>query len=87
MRMDLRTFSRMPPQSDRRATNVSLPAEMVQEAKTLGINLSRACEAGLKAALKDERERRWKIENAERIAAYNEWIEKNGIPLAEFQEF
>jgi antitoxin CcdA len=73
--------------TERRATNVSLPAEMVQAAKTLGINLSRACETGLKAALKDERERRWKIENAEGIAAYNEWIEKNGIPLAEFQEF
>jgi antitoxin CcdA len=73
--------------ADRRATNVSLPADMVQEAKTLGINLSRACETGLRAALKDERERRWKIENAEGIAAYNEWVEKNGLPFDEYRQF
>jgi antitoxin CcdA len=81
MRMYLRKPGVMPKLIERLATNVSLPAELVQEAKTLGINLSRACETGLKAALKDERERRWKIENAEGIDSYNEWIEKNGISL------
>jgi antitoxin CcdA len=73
--------------ADRRATNVSLPAAMVAEAKALGINVSRACETGIQAALSAERERRWRKENASAVAAYNRWIEENGIPLEEFRSF
>jgi len=73
--------------TDRRATNVSLPAALVGEAKALGINLSRACEDGVQAALSAERERRWKIENAAALAAYNQWIEQNGLPLDDFRQF
>jgi antitoxin CcdA len=73
--------------ADRRPTNVSLPARMVEEAKALRINLSRACESGLEAALKAERERHWKAENAEAIASYNRWVEEHGLPLEEFRQF
>lgn len=72
---------------DRRATNVTLPTAMVEEAKALGINVSRACETGIQAALSAERERRWLIENASAIAAYNRWVEENGVPLEEFRSF
>jgi antitoxin CcdA len=71
----------------RRATNVSLPDHLVEEAKALGINLSRACENGVQAALKAERERRWKLENKAGIEAYNEWVAANGLPLDEFRQF
>ncbi len=60
---------------------------MVREARSLGINLSRACESGVQAALKAERERLWKIENAAGIAAYNEWVEKNGLPFDEYRQY
>jgi antitoxin CcdA len=73
--------------TDRRPTNVSLPASLVDEAKSLGINLSRACETGVVAALKAERERRWKAENADAITAYNRWVEEHGLPLEEFRQF
>lgn len=72
---------------DRRSTNVSLSSQLVAEAKALRINVSRACESGLVAALKAERERQWKAENAGAFAAYNQWIEEHGVPLAEFQQF
>lgn len=83
----MRLESRMSQATDRRPTNVSLPAGMVEEAKTLGINLSRACETGVEAALKAERERRWKAENADAVASYNRWVEKHGLPLEQFRQF
>ncbi|WP_259460693.1 type II toxin-antitoxin system CcdA family antitoxin [Paraburkholderia sp. BL23I1N1] len=35
----------------------------------------------------DERAARWQKENAEAIACYNDYIEKNGLPLDEFRMF
>ena len=76
-----------PLKAPRKSTNVSLAADLVAEAKALDINLSRACEAGLEAALKEERKRRWQDENAEAIAASNAWVEKHGLPLARYRQF
>jgi antitoxin CcdA len=47
----------------RLATNLSLSEPLVAEAKQLDINLSRAAEQGLAAAVAAERARRWKEEN------------------------
>lgn len=71
----------------RRPVNVSLPADLVAEAKALGINLSQACETGLAADVKRERERRWKEENRDAIESWNRWLEKNGLPLAKYRMF
>lgn len=71
----------------RRPVNVSLAADVVAEAKALGINLSQACETGLAAEVKRERERRWKEENREAIESWNRWLEKNGLPLAKYRMF
>ncbi|WP_225767027.1 type II toxin-antitoxin system CcdA family antitoxin [Inquilinus sp. Marseille-Q2685] len=30
---------------------------------------------------------RWKEENAEAIKAYNEWVERDGLPFARFRQF
>jgi antitoxin CcdA len=73
--------------SARRPTNVSLPDHLVVEAKALGINLSRACESGVQAALQTERDRQWKIANREAIDAYNRWVAEHGLPLNEFRQF
>ncbi len=66
--------------SPRRATSMTLDAELLDEARALGMNLSRAAEEGIRAQVRGERARRWKEENAEAIADYNKWIEENGIP-------
>ena len=71
----------------RKSTNVSLDAALVADAKALGINLSRACEMGLAAELKAERERQWREENAEAIASSNAYVEKYGLPLARYHQF
>ena len=71
----------------RRSTNLSLAADLVEEAKALDINLSRACEAGLEAALKEERKRRWQEENREAAEAWNAWTEEHGLPLERYRQF
>jgi antitoxin CcdA len=76
-----------PLKSARRSTNVSLAADLVAEAKALDINLSRACEAGLEVALKQERKRRWQEENRAAAEASNAWVEKHGLPLARYRQF
>ncbi len=71
----------------RRPTNVSLPGHLVEEAMALGINVSQACESGLEAALRNERERQWKADNKEAIESYNRWVAEHGLPLDEFRQF
>lgn len=66
----------------RRATNVSLDSEFVAEAKSLGINISQACERGLVETVTEARTTLWQEENREAITSWNRWVEKNGLPLA-----
>ncbi len=75
------------PEPTRRPTNVSLPEPLVEEAKALGVNLSRACESGLAAAVRAERERRWLEENRAALESWNEYVEKHGLPLAKYRQF
>ena len=71
----------------KRPTNVSLDGALVEEAKALGINLSQACEEGLAAAAKKERERRWLEENRAAIESHNQWVAKHELPLAKYRMF
>lgn len=71
----------------KRPTNVSLRESLVKEARQLGINVSQACEDGLAAAVKAEKGRRWKEENAEAIRSHNEYVAKHGLPLARYRMF
>lgn len=75
------------PADRKRPTNVSLSAALVDEARELGINLSQACEDGLAAASKAERERRWLEENRAAIESNHAYIEKHGMPLARFRRY
>lgn len=71
----------------RRPTNVSLPGALVAEAKALDVNLSRACEAGLDAAVQAARARRWKADNAAAMESWTKPLERQGLPLARFRSF
>jgi antitoxin CcdA len=71
----------------KKATNLSLSADVLAEAKGLGINISQACDEFLRDLVRRERARRWKEENAEFIAAYNRIVEAEGVPLAEWRTF
>jgi antitoxin CcdA len=71
----------------RKPTNLSLDSALVEDARELGINLSRACEEALRREIAAERGRRWKEENAAGIAASNAYVEKYGLPLEKYRMF
>ncbi|AWC21886.1 type II toxin-antitoxin system CcdA family antitoxin [Aminobacter sp. P9b] len=71
----------------RKPTNVSLDSRLVEEAKALGINMSQAAEAGLAKAISEEKSRQWLEENREAIESSNEYVERNGLPLAKYRMF
>jgi antitoxin CcdA len=71
----------------RKATNVTLPVDVYEEAKALGINFSRACEQALRDAIKAKQGRRWATEHAGFINEFNARIEKDGLPLEEYRMF
>ena len=71
----------------RKATNITLSADVLAEAKAYGINLSQTFDAHLREVVRQERERRWLQENAAFIAAYNEPVEREGLPLDQYRTF
>jgi len=71
----------------KKATNITLSADVLSEAKALGINISQACDQFLRDLVRRERERRWLEENAEFIAAYNRTVEAEGLPLDAWRSF
>ncbi|MBR0664940.1 type II toxin-antitoxin system CcdA family antitoxin [Roseomonas hellenica] len=76
-----------PPAPPRRATNVTLPEALLREARELGINLSQACERGLVSAVAEVKAERWLRENRAAIDAWNDHVERHGMPLSEFRQF
>lgn len=79
----------MPPVAThaKKATNITLSADVLTEAKALGINISQACDQYLRELVRGEREQRWQQDHAEFIAAYNETVEKEGLPLEKWRTF
>lgn len=71
----------------RRAENVTLPEVLLQDAHVLEVDVSQACEQGLAAAVADAKSQRWLLENQAAFDAWNEYVEQNGIPLAEYRQF
>ena len=68
----------------RRPVNVSMDTGIVAAAREAGLNLSRISEAGLLEAIRQERERRWIEDNKAALESSNQWVEKNGLPFAEY---
>jgi antitoxin CcdA len=71
----------------RKPTNLSLEADLVAEARRLGISLSRVAEAGLRRAVAEEAKLRWQEENREALLSSNAYVEKHGLPLAKYRMF
>jgi antitoxin CcdA len=83
----MRMASRAAKSSPRRATNVSLPEDLIGAAKELNVNISQACEKGLQEAVSKTRAERWMEENRQAIASSNAYVEKHGLPLARYRQF
>jgi antitoxin CcdA len=70
-----------------KATNLTLDAQAIADAKELGINISAACEEGLVVAISKARGEKWLRENRLAIDSSNAWVEKHGLPLAKYRMF
>ena len=71
----------------RRSTSLTLNRQLLDEAKDLGVNISRAAEDGVALAIRAARARRWREENAAALEDYNRFIAACGVPLSEFRKF
>lgn len=75
------TFRASPADRPRRATNVSLDPRLIEEARALDVNISRACERGLIEQISEARAARWLAENGDAILASNAYADEQGLPL------
>jgi antitoxin CcdA len=62
----------------KRATNVSIRSDLLDAAREAGVNLSATLERALAEELACMRRARWREENREAIAAYNEHVNAHG---------
>lgn len=70
-----------------RPTNVTLPTQLLEEAKSLDLNISQACEQGLKAAIASIRSQKWLAENRSSLEESRQYVEENGLPLTDYRTF
>ncbi len=80
----------MPRRSDsipKRATNVSVRRDLLAAAREAGVNLSAALESALIEQLAQLKRQKWREENRDSIAAYNEYIENHGAFSEDVRSF
>ncbi len=75
------------PTARKRPINLTLPDDLVRDARGLDINVSDACQRGLANEVKKAQEQKWLEENRPALLAWNDWIEKNGMPYDEYRHF
>lgn len=71
----------------KKATNLSLNSKVLEMAREMGMNLSQTVDELLAAEVKRRYWERWAEDNKEAIAAYNERIAREGLPLAKYRSF
>lgn len=64
----------------KRAVNLFVDSELLDEAKRLGINVSETLERRLRGLVRAEQEKRWLEENKDAFASINAFIDKHGLP-------
>ncbi len=65
--------------SRRKPVNLTADIELVEVARSMGLNLSQLFEDSLKKAVWEERKRQWEDENREALEQYNRFVEENGV--------
>jgi antitoxin CcdA len=66
-------------QVKKRAVNLFVDVELLEEARRLRINMSETLERRLRTIVKAERERRWLEDNREAVASINSFIDRHGL--------
>lgn len=62
----------------KRATNVSIRSDLLDAAREAGVNLSATLERALSEELASVQRARWREENRDAIAAYNDYVDEHG---------
>jgi antitoxin CcdA len=73
--------------TSKRATNVSVRGDLLAAAREAGINLSAALEKALAEELAKSKRKKWRHDNRDAIAAYNEHVEKHGTFSDDIRSF
>jgi antitoxin CcdA len=63
----------------KRAVNLFVDADLLDEARRLRINLSETLERRLRTIVRAEREKRWLDDNRAAIEAYNQRVSRDGL--------
>lgn len=71
----------------RKPTNLTLDPTLLTEARSFGVNLSQAAEAGLRRAVAAAKAEAWQRENAAALTSSNAWIDAQGLPLDQYRQF
>ena len=66
-------------QVKKRAVNLFVDTELLDQARRLNINISETLESRLRSIVRAEQEKRWLEENREAIASINSFIEQHGL--------
>lgn len=69
----------MSERSKKRAVNLFVDADLLEEARRLRINMSETLERRLRTMVKAEREKRWLEDNRDAVASINSFIERHGL--------
>ena len=73
--------------SARKATNLSIDPQLLQQARDLQINLSATLEKALKTIIREKQQKQWLQANTEAIAAYNRQVDENGVFSDDLRSF
>jgi antitoxin CcdA len=71
----------------KRAANLSLNAKVLDRARELGMNISQTVDELLAKEVQRRHWAQWNQENAAAVAAYNERVERDGLPLERYRGF
>lgn len=69
------------------ATNLSVRADLVKEAKRLGLNLSEVFESAIDEAVRRKRREEWLEENRAAIEEYNDRVRREGTFADRWRKF
>ena len=73
------TIARFDTAAPKKATNLSINADLLRQAKELNINLSQTLEQHLAERVREVRRQQWLAENKGAIAEYNQRVESQGV--------
>lgn len=73
--------------ASKKPTNLSLNSKVLEAAREMGMNLSQTVDSLLADEVKKRYWEKWREDNKEAFAEYNERIAKDGLPLAKYRTF